>query len=75
MRSKAELLRYLFERERALVEFLFEREDKAAASEPTPEPEPRKLRQSERPGVDMNDMLRSIPKPKPPRRPSWARWG
>jgi hypothetical protein len=57
-----------------LVRLLQDYRPKAKAPEPAPdELEPRALRQSERAGVDMNDMLRSIPKPKPPRKPSWER--
>ena len=61
----------------------FERSDAPSTPEPEPEPAPKVSRfkpgtqewfrqlapsRTDR-GVDMNDMLRSIPKPKPPRRP------
>lgn len=37
--------------------------------EPEPEPEPRALRRTEQPGISMNEIARSIPRPKPPSRP------
>ena len=59
----------------ALLDIFQASERKDVSPEPPsrPEPEPRQLRQSEQPGINMNDMLRSIPKPRPPRKPSWER--
>lgn len=69
MLTKSNLLALLAENNRKLVDLLWGSETKADAPEPAPEPPaPRKLRQSEL-RVDMNDMLRSIPRPKPPRAP------
>jgi hypothetical protein len=60
-----------------LVKVLRPQQHKNDAPEPRPSrpepPAPRKLRQSERPGISMNELARSVPKPKPPRRPSWER--
>ena len=66
---KAEFAQRILER---LVPLIIEyaRKDEAPASRPSPpEPEPRKLRQSERPGISMNDLARTVPKPRPPRAP------
>jgi hypothetical protein len=52
----------------------------ALKAEPEPLTHLEQLRQrnldDERAGkcITMNTLLRSIPKPRPPRRPSWARW-
>ena len=67
MLTKSKLLTLPAENNRRLVDLLWSSETKADAPEPAPEPPaPRKLRQSELPGVDM---LRSIPRPKPPSAP------
>jgi hypothetical protein len=55
--------------------------DAPVAPKPKPEPEPKPLSHMQRAlndvragkAIDMNDLLRSIPKPKPPRKPSWER--
>lgn len=75
MWSRSEFIKFIAAHERRLIEALYEgfRPD---APEPPPAPEPpapRKLRQSEQPGISMNELARSIPKRKPPRRPSWER--
>ena len=74
MWTRLEFAKFIIEHERRLIKALYEGFS-SDAPEPPPatEPEPRKLRQSEQPGIDMNDMLRSIPKPRPPRKPSWER--
>ena len=70
MKTKEALIKIIVDR---LVRLLLERETKASVPEPLPAPEPRKLRQSERPGISMNELARCVPKPCPPRRPS-SQW-
>lgn len=71
MKTTDALIRIVVDR---LVRLLLqEREPKTDAPEPALEPEPRKLRQSERPGISMNELARSVPKRCPPRKPSWER--
>ena len=67
MRTRAELIKLAVERLLDVFES-FERKADSPAPAP-PEPEPRKLRPSEQPGIDMNDLRRSIPRARPPRRP------
>ena len=68
MLTKNKLLTLLAENNRMLVDLLWGSE--AAALEPAPEPPaPRKLRPCEQPGIDMNTLLRSCEKSKPPRAP------
>jgi hypothetical protein len=84
MWSRLEFIKFIAEHERRLITALYEGFKPDAPEPPArPEPEPRKLRQSEQPGIDMNDMLRSCPRPRPPRRPGqqskrsngyWSYW-
>ena len=79
--KRDELIKLAVERLLDIFE-LFERKADPPVSEP-PEPEPRQLRQSEQPGVSMNDLARSVPRARPPRRPGmqqrrfnglWSYW-
>jgi hypothetical protein len=79
MWTRSEFAKFIIEHERRLIKALYEG-FKPDAPEPPPsrpEPEPRKLRQSERPGVDMNDMLRAAERERKakrlPRSPEEAR--
>ena len=87
MWTSVELARFIMERERQLLRFLLEHERKGNRPEPPPEPEAepgprfkpgsqewyRTFSPPKAQGINMNDMLRAIPKPKPPRKPSWER--
>ena len=73
-RTRDEIIKLAVERLIDIFE-LFERKADPPAPAP-PELEPRPLRQSEQPGVSMNELARSVPRPKPPRRPGMQvrRW-
>jgi hypothetical protein len=70
--TRSEFAKFIVAHERRLIEALYEgfKPDAPELRPSRPEPpEPRKLRQSEQAGVDMNDLIRGIPKPRPPRAP------
>jgi len=78
MWSRSEFAKFIVERERQLIRALDEgfKPDAASEAPAAPEPEPRKLRQSEQKGIDMNDLLRAADaerRRRPlPRKPSWG---
>ena len=88
MWTRAELVRLIIEHENKLLQLILDHERKVDVSAPEPvrQPEPapanetyterlyRLAREDAAAGrsISMNDMLRSIPKPKPPRKPSWG---
>jgi hypothetical protein len=67
---KAELLRLLIEQNK-LLQLLLKgmRPEREPSPEPPPEP---KLRGHSQPGITMNSIARTVPKPRPPRKPSWG---
>lgn len=73
MWTRSEFAKFIIEHERRLITALYEG-FKPDAPEPPPAPEPpepKQLRQSERPGITMNELARraSAARPKPPSRP------
>lgn len=72
MWTRSELIALITTRD-TLVKLIANREREAAAKPeppPVPEPgEPRKLRQSEQPGISMNSLARTVQRPRPPRAP------
>jgi hypothetical protein len=72
MWTRSEFAKFIIEHERRLIKAPYEHGFSSDAPEPRPsrpEPEPRQLRQSEQPGISMNELARSIPRPRPPRAP------
>jgi hypothetical protein len=78
--TNSELIKLLIRQKDELIKFLGALGYSSDAPEPPPvrpEPEPPRLRPSQQKGVDMNDLLRSIPKARVPRGPnqqSQPRW-
>jgi hypothetical protein len=76
MWSRSEFAKFIIEHERKLIRALYEGFKPDAASEAPAAPEPpgpRKLRQSELPGIDMNSIAREFPRPRRPRAPGTQR--
>jgi hypothetical protein len=73
MWTRSELIALINTRD-MLIKLITNRE-RAAVTEPSPAPEPppRKLRQSEQPGISMNELARSVSRQRPPRAPGQQR--